>query len=270
MKPHEPHAGTAQRLERPVDVFRIVIFLGLSIAFAGCDREGSRDELTISDVEVVDPYNLPDSTLGEMLRAHFDSAVAVGKNAESEYQASLARLRGQRDEAALLVVGALERAPTEAYFERALMAETLRELASPNTLDRIYRIALEPRREAKSIGDDHHFFPGVEESQIRAITVRAIAEIAKVDPTAEELLLKLAQDDDISVAREAIQGFLGLGDADNRRKMLGTVLDSERIREIGITTTDPKSVPYPDELLNDIPLPAARPKDSPEVSDDDE
>lgn len=198
-------------------------FLVGSIAIVGAGTLALSQPQQPANVDTASPGNIrayrPAPTL---LARHFATMFEIGPEAEANYQGSIRRLRATQGATAALIARyqALGDANPQ---ERWQVVETLRELAAPQSLPFLIRIASTPVRPERGVEE-----AGKAEIEviIRATATDAIAAIARRrNPVAERTLLALVRSPEILVRRRAIRGYLEIGgDTEARRALLMRVV----------------------------------------------
>lgn len=132
--------------------------------------------------------------------------LALGPNAEANYQASLAALRAAGPAAIAAIVQTYTQADKSLYSERAALVETLTELRLPEAQDALLAIANEPLPARVPAPDDT--IQAIEpESVIRMTAIRGLGHLAVRDDTAARALAALAKHRELSLQEQAKQSL---------------------------------------------------------------
>ncbi len=208
------------------------------------------------------PPRFPRSTVGELLTRHLDSQVAVGEQAERDYQVSLRRLRGE-PEAVGLLRDAYAREPESEYFARWQLVYTLASLEQREALSPLARIALSPLPAEQ--GESPEVSTVGLESNIRVAAVDGLAALARRGvPEAETVLRRLVTHPDLSIRQRAVRGYLAAGaDYDARVKTLRAALPPSDHGLITLETTEVRRIPHPDDTPEDLGPRTREPRDTP-------
>jgi hypothetical protein len=191
---------------------------------------------------------IPNSRQGRLLKGHFKAMVSYNKNAESLYQRSMKVMRAKASQLSGVLFNSYKKIPTKKYFERFLVAETLRELKSPSAFSALKAIATEPMpKENFPVNALTHKFTSDKEAHIRVTAIDGLAALAKKDHRNSLKTLKtLLKTKDMTLKRRAVRGILASGNFQAKKKFLLRNLAKRDHHLISLKVTKVRSVPHPD------------------------
>jgi hypothetical protein len=191
---------------------------------------------------------IPNSRQGRLLKGHFKAMVSYNKNAEALYQRSMKVMRAKAPQLSGVLFNSYKKIPTKKYFERFLVAETLRELKSPSAFSALKAIATKPMPKEKfPVNVLTHKFTSDKEAHIRVTAIDGLAALAKKDHRDSLKTLKtLLKTKDITLKRRVVRGILASGNFQAKKKFLLRNLAKRDHHLISLKVTKVRSVPHPD------------------------
>jgi hypothetical protein len=198
----------------------------------------------------------PKTPAGQQIKEHFTAMAGVGKDAEANYQKSLAAMRANPALTPVLME-VYDAIPEEDYFRRTLVVETLKEMHSADALPYLVRIAnatIPIDRLPKNTEMDTR----ESEIVIRITAVQGLSTLAAGNSkAASDSLLKLVGHSDLTVRQMAARGYLGssLGNKDENLKRLQKLIPKEEHWYLTTQLTEIRKVHHP-EVLPDFDLAA--------------
>lgn len=186
--------------------------------------------------------NFPNNPLNDKLTETVNRMGGIGADAEHKYRKSLAELSKAAKEVTAIIATEYEQMPSDQYLDRWSLVQLLTDLNEPSTISALEQIVSSKIPPEKS-EDPHSFSTVGEEVIIRTTAIEGITQLAAVgDERAKELLLKHATNDNFSIKRAAIQGYLTYGGKDARDILLKTLPEQDH-SILDIQRTDVRRVP---------------------------
>lgn len=214
---------------------------------------------TDSKQTVIDKL-FPSNTIGQLLKQHLKSALALGKDAQKTYNTTLNKLRKNDTKATDELIKAYNKLTgNESKFYKWLFVNTLKEIGSKKALDFLTTISnLEISDEIKNHDVEREAYE--EEYIIRLAAVEGIANIARTRKykTAEQRLVDVAiSSPHRGVKIAAIRGYIDNEFNEKKYSSYETYIRSGiyRKRELSITDNLPVEL---HELVNVRPLTFSR------------
>ncbi|CAH1215305.1 hypothetical protein PAECIP111893_03917 [Paenibacillus plantiphilus] len=186
--------------------------------------------------------NFPNNPLNDKVTETVNRMGGVGADAEHKYRKALAELSKTAKEATAIIAAEYEHMQADQYLDRWSLVQLLTDLNEPSTisaLEHVVSSAIPPEKSE----DPHSFSTVGEEVIIRTTAIEGITQLAASgDERAREILLKHATNENFSIKRAAIQGFLTYGGKDARELLLKT-LPKQDHSILDIQRTDVRRVP---------------------------
>jgi hypothetical protein len=227
-------------------LFLLISLLSVNVFNAGCNNSSSALVLDSSSRSKLDTI-FPNTAVGQMLKKHINAAMGNGENAESIYQQSLSVLRADTAAAEGLYT-IYRKVPPANFMLRTMLAESLKELHSPNALAYLGNIAKEKIPD-NLYPENAEINTKQDEIVIRITAVEGISKLASDSvAAAEKLLIELTGHDDLTVRQMAVRGYLqsAFGNRDKKIEELKAKLPKEEYWYITADTTAIKKVKYPE------------------------
>lgn len=191
----------------------------------------------------------PDTPIGKQIKQHITAMSGVGKDAESEYQKSLANMRATAGVTPVLME-VYEALPEEDYFRRTLVVEAMKEMHSEEALSYLERIVNSPIPKDR-MPDNTEVNTRESEIVIRVTAVQGLSILARQKSSkADDLLLKLVGHDDLTVRQMAARGYLAssVGNKEEKLGRLRKMLPEEEHWYVTTELTPIKKVQHPNVL----------------------
>lgn len=180
----------------------LVLMLPLILATTSCNRAPEESDKTSGEIINRDTLKFPDTETGRTLSDHLNIMFTVGPDAESNYQASLTKLRANESKAVTLIVEAYNKTDKSLYTTRASLVEILTELKGMAARDPLILISSEFLPKRVTLPDDV-MSPFRKEVIIRMTAIRGVGHLAGRDDTAARFLGKFARHKDPTIQEEA-------------------------------------------------------------------
>lgn len=211
------------------------------------ELQGTEPDDSFSATTQPHPFSLKlsrDKELGGMIIETVNLMGGMGLQAEENYQKSLAKLRTKSKKAVKVITQEYKVLREGSYVDRWSLVYLLAELQDPTALGVLKEI-IRSRIPAEKSKVLHEYSTRAEELMIRTTAVEAIKRIAeKKNPEALELLLEETKNEQFSIRRAAVQGFLEVGGPKARERLL-KVLPKEHHGLLDIRRTDVRKVYQP-------------------------
>jgi hypothetical protein len=178
----------------------------LAVGSTGCSPPPDAGGETTVDIAPRDGLPFPDSDAGRAVESHLEAMLAMGPDAETNYQASLGALRARGAEAIMAILDTYNEADEALYSERAALVETLTELRKPEARNALLAIANEALPE-RVLGPDDTISAIEQEAIIRMTAIRGLGHLAVQDDTAATALAELANHREVSLHEQARQSL---------------------------------------------------------------
>ncbi|MCM3901387.1 MAG: hypothetical protein ND866_06755 [Pyrinomonadaceae bacterium] len=188
-----------------------------------------------------------------------------GEDAEAKYQESLTKLRAEPG-AADALYETYRKIPAENFMLRTMLTEALKELRSPGALTHLNNIARE-KIPADRNPENAEIDTRTDEVVIRITAVQGIAILAaNRSAEAENMLLELTGNEDLTVRQMAARGYLRspLGNVEEKLQVLRRKLPQTEHWYLTTDTTNIKQVQHP-EMPKEFKLKTDNASDAPQV-----
>ena len=173
---------------------------------SGCDKAPDADGQVDVDITPRPGLVFPDTDAGRAVASHLETMLAIGPDAENNYQASLQALREKPGESVTAIVETYEEADKALYFERAILVETLAELRVAQARDPLLRITNAKLPERQPLPDDT-YGPIQQETIVRMTAIRGLGNLAFEDDVAARRLGVHAEHREIPLREQARQSL---------------------------------------------------------------
>jgi hypothetical protein len=149
---------------------------------------------------------IPDTPIGNMIRTHFERMFSFDQDAEAEYQKSLVHVRSRARDVIPVLAAAYSITPERRYLRRWALVYTLAEMQDAAAAPHLAKIAVSKIPGENS--DDPERSSVGEEVRIRVTAIEGISKTGKINVKSEKLLQALMRNQQLTIRRAAIHGYV--------------------------------------------------------------